>query len=81
MAENYYQKNDTFEIEETRQQFFVTAGPTRKNDIYWEIQVRFIDNDYNSVLDDTIDYVGARTRWIGNAFKKFQSIYIFKQAA
>lgn len=68
MRENYYQKNDTFEVEETRQQFFVTAGPTRKNDSYWEIQVRIIDNDYNSVLDDSIEYVGARTRWIGNAF-------------
>lgn len=80
MAENYYQKNDTFEIEETRQQFFVTAGPTRKNDKYWEIQVRIIDNDYNSVLDGTIDYVGARTRWIGNAFPELHEYGMFNIA-
>ena len=72
--ENYFQKNDTFEIEETCQQFFVVAGPTRRNDSYWELQVRIIDNNYESVLDDSIAYVGARARWIGNAFKKIQSI-------
>ena len=66
-TENYYQLNDTFMIEETRQQFFVTAGPTRKNDTYWELQVRIIDNDYSSVLEGDIQ-PGMTTRWIGNAF-------------
>ena len=66
--ENYFQKNDTFEIEETRQQFFVTAGPTRQNDQYWVIQARIIDGDFNTVLDDSISYVGGFAKWIGNAF-------------
>lgn len=66
--ENYYNMNDTFEVEDTHQQFFVVAGPTRHRDDYWEVQVRIIDNSYDTVLDDSISYTNARTRWIGNAF-------------
>lgn len=79
--ENYYNMNDTFEIEETRQQFFVVSGPIRRSDSYWECQVRIIDGSYNTVLDDSVSYVGAMTRWIGNAFKIVLSINTIKQAA
>ena len=68
-AENYYNMNDTFEIEGTHQQFFVVAGPTRKHDKYWELQVRIIDSSYNTLLDNSISYTGAMSRWIGNAFE------------
>ena len=74
--ENYFQMNDTFEIENTRQQFFVVAGPTRKRDDYWELQVRILDNNYSTTLED-VDYVGLTARWIGNAFKKSNlSLYL-----
>lgn len=76
--ENYFNMNDTFEIEDTRQQFFVVAGPTRKRDDYWELQVRIIDNDYSSVLDDSISYVGARAKWIGNAFPELHEYGFIK---
>lgn len=78
--ENYFQKNDTFEVEDTHQQFFVVAGPTRQRDDYWELQVRIIDNDYNSILDDSIAYTGAKTRWIGNAFPELHEYGKFNNA-
>lgn len=49
--ENYYQKNDIFRIDGSEQQCFVVSRPVRKNDHYWEVNVRLIDNDYSSVLD------------------------------
>ena len=77
-TENYYQMNDTFEVEATHQQFFVTATPTRKNDQYWEVQVRIIDNDYSSVLDDSGCQIGMTTRWIGNAFPELHEFGFVK---
>lgn len=65
--ENYYQKNDVFKIDGSEQQCFVVSRPTRKNDHYWEINVRLIDNDYSSVLDVRACQPGCTTRWIGNA--------------
>lgn len=76
--ENYYNLNDTFEVEESKQQFFVVAGPTRRRDDYWELQVRIIDNDYNSVLDADACQVGMTTRWIGNAFPEMHEYGFIK---
>lgn len=65
--ENYYQKNDIFSIDGSTQQCFVVSRPVRKNDHYWEVNVRLIDNDYSSILDPRACQIGMTTRWIGNA--------------
>ncbi len=49
--ENYYQKYDIFRIDETKQQCQVVSRPIRKRDDYWEMQVRLIDNNYDTLLD------------------------------
>lgn len=49
--ENYYQKYDIFRIDKTLQQCQVVSRPIRRNDNYWEVQVRLIDNNYDSLLD------------------------------
>jgi len=42
----------------------VVARPTRKADNYWECVVRLVDNNYDSLLDVSACYPGAKTRWI-----------------
>lgn len=59
--ENYYQKYDIFRIDETKQQCQVVSRPIRKNDEYWEVQVRLIDNNYDTVLDADGCQVGMTT--------------------
>ncbi len=49
--ENYYQKYDIFRIDATKQQCIVVSRPIRKRDDYWEVQVRLIDNNYDTILD------------------------------
>lgn len=49
--ENYYQKYDIFRIDKTLQQCQVVSRPIRRGDYYWEVQVRLIDNNYDSLLD------------------------------
>lgn len=61
--ENYYQKYDIFKIDKTMQQCFVVSRPVRKADNYWEVEVRLIDNDYNSELDVTGCQIGDTTRF------------------
>lgn len=61
--ENYYQKYDIFMIDESRQQCQVVSRPIRKSDNYWEVQVRLIDNDYSSILDETACQPGMTTTW------------------
>jgi hypothetical protein len=65
--ENYYQLHEIFKIEESGQQCFVVAPPTRKADNMWSVLVRLIDDDYSSILDVDACQVGMTTRWIGNA--------------
>ena len=65
--ENYYQKYDIFKIDKTMQQCFVVSIPVRKADNYWEVEVRLIDNDYNSVLDIDGCQIGDTTRFQSNA--------------
>lgn len=65
--ENYYQKYDIFKIDKTMQQCFVVSRPVRKADNYWEVEVRLIDNDYNSELDVTGCQIGDTTRFQSNA--------------
>lgn len=65
--ERYYEKNDIFVIDGSGQQCFVMTRPIRKNDHYWCVNVRLIDNDYSSILDDSACQPGMTTRWVGNA--------------
>lgn len=68
-TEHYYNMNDIFELEDTKQQFFVVSGPVRQSDVYWEYQVRILDNSYDTKLegDNTLSQ-GSLSRWIGCAF-------------
>ena len=59
--ENYYQKYDIFRIDKTKQQCQVVSRPIRKRDDYWEVQVRLIDNDYDTILDTDGCQVGDPT--------------------
>lgn len=49
--ENYYQKYDIFRIDESKQQCMVVSRPIRRRDDYWTVQVRLVDNNYDSTLD------------------------------
>ena len=76
-GEHYYNMNDTFQVDDARQQFFVTSGPIRKADDYWEYQVRIVDASYDTLLDDAVTR-GATTRWIGNAFPELSEFGFIK---
>lgn len=81
--ENYYQKFDIFRIDKTKQQCQVLSRPVRRNDNYWEVTVRLIDNNYDTTLDVDGCQVGDTTTWQSTAnvelseegYSKFQSSY------
>lgn len=64
--ENYYQRNDTFRIEGSRQLCFVKTAPVKKADNYWEIRVQLIDSDYSQILDTSYCQLGMKTRFLSN---------------
>lgn len=80
-TERYYEKNDTFVVELTKQQFFVMASPIRKADNYWEYTVKLLDASYATTLDTSGTQIGMETRFITNyqpefheeGYSKFQS--------
>lgn len=65
--EHYYDKYDTFKIEESGQHCFVASSPVRKADNYWEYIVRLIDTTYDVFLEVEACQPGMTTRWISNA--------------
>lgn len=65
--ERYYEKYDIFSIDGSGQQCMVVTRPIRKADNYWVVTVRLIDNDYSSVLDESVCQKGDTTRFISNA--------------
>lgn len=79
--ENYYQKYDIFRIDKTKQQCQVMSRPIRKRDNYWEVQVRLVDNNYDTILDTDGCQVGDTTTFQSVAmpelseegYSKFQS--------
>ena len=79
--ENYYQKYDIFRIDKTKQQCQVLSRPIRKRDDYWEVQVRLIDNNYDTTLDTDGCQIGDLTTFQSVAvpelseegYSKFQS--------
>lgn len=80
-TERYYEKFDTFKIDNSRQQCIVLATPERKADNLWSYTVRLIDSDFSSVLDTTACQLGMTTRFLSNimpeyhefGFTKYQS--------
>jgi hypothetical protein len=79
--ERYYEKYDTFKVDNSRQQLIVKATPQRKADDFWEYTVQLIDSDFSSVLDATACQLGMTTRFLSNimpeyhefGFTKYQS--------
>ena len=79
--ERYYEKYDIFQIDNSRQQCQVVTRPVRKRDDYWEVTVRLIDNDYDTVLDFSACQPGMTTTFKSVAmpelseegYSKFQS--------
>lgn len=79
--ERYYEKYDTFIIEDSRQLAIVKTPPIRKADNYWELTAQLIDADYTSILDVEACQVGSKTRWHSNympelseeGYSKYQS--------
>lgn len=79
--ERYYEKYDTFKIDESRQQCIVKTTPQRKADDYWEYTVQLVDADFSAVLDSTACAKGMTTRFLANimpeyheeGFTKYQS--------
>lgn len=51
--ERYFEKYDIFQIDETRQQCIVVERPRRKRDDYWEVTARLIDNNFDTILDES----------------------------
>ncbi len=64
--ENYYQKNDTFIIEESRQQVIVVSRPIRQSDNQWVIIGKLQDSDYSAILDISACQPGMDTRFLTN---------------
>ena len=79
--ERYYEKYDTFKIDNSRQQCIVKLTPERKADEFWEYTVQLIDSDFSSILDVNACQLGMTTRFLSNimpeyhefGFTKYQS--------
>jgi len=65
--ENYYQKYDIFRIDKTKQQCQVVSRPVRKRDDYWEVQVRLVDNNFDTLLDTDGCQIGDTTTFQSTA--------------
>ena len=66
-TERYFEKYDIFKVDESRQQCIVVSRPIRKADNYWEVQVRLIDNSYDTELDRSACKAGMTCRFQSNA--------------
>lgn len=71
--ERYYEQNDRFIIEGSRQLCFVKYEPLRKGDNFWEYVVQLNDADYSATLDTTVAVAGALTRVVDNLQAEFNS--------
>ena len=68
-AENYYQKYDTFVVEETRQQFMVMNRPQRLRDNDFIVVCKILDDSYESKViggADASALAGKTTRFVTN---------------
>ena len=69
--ERYYEKYDTFKIDNSRQQCIVKSTPVRKGDNFWEYTVQLIDSDFSSILDSSACQVGMTTRFLSNIMPEY----------
>ena len=65
--ERYYEVDDTFIIEDSKQMCIVVAAPINKASNYWEYSVKLMSGSFTATLDTSACYPGARTRWIGES--------------
>lgn len=65
MTEKYYDKNDTFTLE-NKQQAFVIAPPRQLGPKRWEHIVILVGNDYNKYFDARYLKAGKNTRYRSN---------------
>lgn len=65
-AENYYQKYDTFVIEDTRQQFMVMNRPQRLRDNDFLLVCKILDDSYESTVLSDGALAGKTTRFVTN---------------
>ena len=67
MPENYYQKYDTFVVEDTRQQFMVLNRPQRLRDNDFLLVCKILDDSYEStVIGGAASLAGKTTRFVTN---------------
>ena len=67
MPENYYQKFDTFIVEDTRQQFMVMNRPQRLRDNDFLLICKILDDNYDvGVIGGVDSLVGKSTRFVTN---------------
>jgi hypothetical protein len=67
LAERYYDKNDTFTLE-NKQQLFVTAIPKELATGRWEYQVVLIGNDLSKTIDTNFAAAVKTTRYRSNYY-------------
>ena len=65
-TERYYEKNDTFVLENSKQQCFVMSAPVKKADKFWAYYVRLIDSTFTATLDLSACQIGMETRFLTN---------------
>ena len=67
-AENYYQKYDTFVVEDTRQQFMVMNRPQRLRDNDFLLVCKILDDSYESTVlgNESNGLAGKTTRFVTN---------------
>ena len=71
--ERYFEKNETFKIDNSRQQVIVKTTPVRKADNFWEVSGQLIDSDYSSVLDTNACQPGMTARFLANIQPEFHT--------
>lgn len=65
--ENYYQKYDTFVVEDTRQQFMVMNRPQRLRDNDFLLVCKILDDSYETtVIGGAASLAGKTTRFVTN---------------
>jgi hypothetical protein len=67
LGERYYDKNDTFTLE-NKQQLFVVAVPKKLSQERWEYKVRLVSNDPTKSIDTRFAASGFSTRYRSNYF-------------
>ena len=65
MEERYYDKNDTFTLE-NKQQLFVIAPPRKLAQKRWEYKVTLVGNDLDKSINTTYAAAGRTTRYRSN---------------